>query len=57
MKKTINFFLILLSSAILFSCSYDDDFLKEEIEKIKTEAQCGAETTVVEGSDEKPVAE
>ncbi len=27
------------------------------IEKIKTEAQCGAETTVVEGSDEKPVAE
>lgn len=37
MKKTINFFLILLSSAILFSCSYDDDFLKEEIEKIKTD--------------------
>ena len=37
MKKTINFFLILLSSAILFSCSYDDDFLKEEIDKIKTD--------------------
>ena len=37
MRKSVNFILILLSSAILFSCSYDDDFLKEEIEKIKTD--------------------
>lgn len=37
MRKSINFILIFLSSAILFSCSYDDDFLKEEIEKIKTD--------------------
>ncbi|MGV8962656.1 MAG: DUF5074 domain-containing protein [Candidatus Saccharimonadaceae bacterium] len=37
MKKTINFIIILLSSAILFSCSYDDAFLKEEIDKIKTD--------------------
>ena len=37
MRKTFNFILIFLSSAILFSCSYNDDFLKEEIEKIKTD--------------------
>ena len=37
MRKTVNFFLIFLSSAILFSCSYDDAFLKEEIDKIKTD--------------------
>lgn len=37
MKKSINFILIFLSSAILFSCTYDDAFLKEEIEKIKTD--------------------
>ena len=37
MKKTINFIIIVLSSAILFSCSYDDAFLKEEIDKIKTD--------------------
>ena len=37
MKKTVNLFLILLSSVILFSCTYDDDFLKEEIDKIKTD--------------------
>ena len=37
MRKTLNFILIFLSSAILFSCSYDDAFLKEEIDKIKTD--------------------
>ena len=37
MRKSVNIILILLSSAILFSCSYDDDFLKEEIDKIKTD--------------------
>lgn len=37
MRKTLNFILIFLSSAILFSCSYDDDFLKGEIDKIKTD--------------------
>lgn len=37
MRKATNLILIFLSSAIFFSCSYDDTFLKEEIDKIKTD--------------------
>ena len=46
MKKTVNFLIILLSSIILFSCAYDDTFLKEEIEKIKTDVNLLKEQTV-----------
>lgn len=37
MKKTVHFLLIFLSSAILFSCSYDDTDIWSEIDKIKSE--------------------
>jgi len=42
MKKTINYLFILLSCVILFNCcsdDYDDSFLKNEIEKIKTDIE------------------
>lgn len=45
MRKTVNYFIIFLSSIILFSCSYDDSFLKEEIEKIKTDLSSLKEQT------------
>ncbi|GAE21492.1 TonB-dependent receptor [Bacteroides pyogenes JCM 10003] len=45
MKKLTNFLVILLSSVVLFSCSYDDSFLKEEIEKMKTDIKSLKEQT------------
>lgn len=36
---------ILISSLVLFSCSYDDSFLKEEIEKIKMDVKSLKEQT------------
>lgn len=45
MRKATNYFIILLSSLILFSCAYDDSFLKEEIEKIKTDLSSLKEQT------------
>jgi len=45
MRKLTNFLIILLSSTILFSCTYDDTFLREEIEKIKTDVKSLKEQT------------
>lgn len=45
MKKTSNLLIILLSGLLLFSCAYDDSFLKEEIEKIKTDVKSLKEQT------------
>lgn len=49
MKKTVHFLLIFLSSAILFSCSYDDTDIWSEIDKIKTDlASLNAQVSSIE---------
>ena len=37
MKKQLSLLILLVSGILFFSCEYDDTYLKEEIDKIKTD--------------------